>query len=548
VSNKFEVSAKKDKEKKMKGITKRTTFKKVGVFVTLVAMILTLSVPMMSFADTAYPSNYAGGVINIYKLKINDSSKATPETDDEVTGTKPDMTGRTPVAGAKFSLVPVKEVNATDYNNFKGDKYTVDSRYFIKVGNAAPTVSSPTDASGLTSFTGLKLGSYYITESTSVNGVTPAAPFVVNIPTTIKGKAVTTVNVYPKGYESKIEKETSAPGATASVGDTIDWTITATVPADFVPGGKTSFKVIDKPSKGLKFVDGSEVIKINGGTPLVKGTDYSVSPSAPYSGGTPITFTFLPAGLSKLSPGAKVTVKLDTEILDAALVNDENSTSNEASLDYTNSGGTDSQTDTDPGDKPSIVTGGLSFYKVDPIEDIGLAGAKFKLVKKSKNGGFEADLAAAKKDAHSDNDGYYKNISTGKTFAATSGGSGVTLGKFEFTGLAYGEYWLVETDAPNGYRLIGEPIAVTVGATGGKNPTNSYDSALTLADAQAGHFTTPGLGTPINTLTVDNHKGFEFPLTGGMGTLLFVVCGIALIGLAGIVIVSTRRKDKEIVE
>jgi LPXTG-motif cell wall-anchored protein len=136
-------------------------------------------------------------------------------------------------------------------------------------------------------------------------------------------------------------------------------------------------------------------------------------------------------------------------------------------------------------------------------------------------------------------------MATGKTLTATSGGSGATLGKFEFTGLAYGEYWLVETDAPNGYRLIGEPIAVTVGAT---KTTNSYDSALTLADAQAGNFTTSGLGTPINTLTVDNYEGFSFPLTGGMGTLLFVVGGIILIGLAGIVIASTRRKKKELTE
>jgi LPXTG-motif cell wall-anchored protein len=285
-------------------------------------------------------------------------------------------------------------------------------------------------------------------------------------------------------------------------------------------------------------------VKINGGTALTKNTDYTVSPAAPYIGGTDVTFTFTATGLSKLSPGDKVTVDLKTLILDSASSIDP--TTNEASLDYTNADGTSSTTTTDPDDKPSVKIGGLSFYKVDPIKNIGLDGAAFKLVKKSTNN-YATDLAAAKNDNHSDNSGYYKNIESGNTFAATSGSDG-TLGKLEFTGLAYGNYWLVETSAPSGYRLIGEPIAVTVGATTGAGATSSYDPALILADAQAGNLTTSILGTPINTLTVDNYEGFEFPLTGGMGTLLFVVGGIVLIGIAGIVIVSSRRKSKTVTE
>jgi fimbrial isopeptide formation D2 family protein/LPXTG-motif cell wall-anchored protein len=509
-------------------------------------MVLTLCAPMALYAaDAAYPSDYAGGVINIYKLKIADSSKATNETDSEITGTAPDMTGRTPVAGVKFTLVPVKEVSLSDYNAFGGDKYTVGSRYFVKDGN--PTESSATDATnGLTSFTGLPLGAYYISETTSVNGVTAAAPFVVNIPTTINGNPITTVNVYPKGYVSELEKTPHVTDGTASVGDVIDWTISATVPADYQTGANTSFTLVDRPSAGLKFVDGSEVVKVNHGTTLLKNTDYTVSPAGPYAGGDPVTFEFTNTGLAKLNPGDTVTVDLKTEILDAASSVDP--TTNEASLDYTNSDGTSSTTTTDPDDKPSVDIGGLSFYKVDPIKGIGLNGATFKLVKKSANGGFATDLAAAKADSHSDNDGYYKNVTSGVTFSATSAGSGATLGKFEFTGLAYGEYWLVETAAPSGYRLIGEPIAVEVGATGGTTPTSSYDSALTLADAQAGNFTTSALGTPINDLTIKNYEGFSFPLTGGMGTLIFVVGGIVLIGLAGIVIVSTRRRKKEVTE
>jgi fimbrial isopeptide formation D2 family protein/LPXTG-motif cell wall-anchored protein len=530
----------------MNAITRKSLFRRAGVFAILFALILMLGMPAASYATEPAVGPDTTGTINIYKLKIDDPAYATPEVSGEITGTLPNMTGREPVAGVKFTLVPVNEVSAAAFALETGTKFTVGTRYFVATGTGAE--SAATDTSGLTSFTGLALGAYYISETTSVNGVTPATPFVVNIPTIVDGNAVTTVNVYPKGYESDLEKTTSAPGGTATVGDKIDWTISATVAADYnyIVGGTTSFSMVDKPSAGLKFVDGSEAVKINGGSALVKGTDYTVSPAGPYAGGANVTFTFLPDGLAQLSPGDTVTVDLKTEILDAASSIDP--TTNEATLDYTNSDGTNSTTSTDPDDKPSVKIGGLSFYKVDPIKGIGLDGATFKLVKKFGSAGYEADLAAAKADNHSDaSSGYYKNTETNAVFEAISGSDG-TLGKIEFTGLAYGDYWLVETAAPSGYRLIGEAIPVTVGATTGTGATSSYDEGLLIADAQAGQFTTTALGTPINTLTVDNYVGFQFPLTGGMGTLLFVVIGIVLVGLAGIVIVSSRRKSKKAME
>ena len=52
-----------------------------------------------------------------------------------------------------------------------------------------------------------------------------------------------------------------------------------------------------------------------------------------------------------------------------------------------------------------------------------------------------------------------------------------------------------------------------------------------------------GENTFTGTLTqnVINKKGFTLPLTGGMGTVLFSVIGLALV-LAGVVVITASRK------
>ena len=45
----------------------------------------------------------------------------------------------------------------------------------------------------------------------------------------------------------------------------------------------------------------------------------------------------------------------------------------------------------------------------------------------------------------------------------------------------------------------------------------------------------------IQIQTVINKKGFELPLTGGMGTVIFSVLGIALV-LAGLLVITASRK------
>lgn len=111
--------------------------------------------------------------------------------------------------------------------------------------------------------------------------------------------------------------------------------------------------------------------------------------------------------------------------------------------------------------------------------------------------------------------------------ASTEVGSGFNL---KLNGLAAGDYWIVETDAPDGYNGVTAPIKVTVTAS---------------TDNDVNNWTISKNGT-IETdkvIDIENSTGSILPGTGGMGTILFTVIGVALvIAVAGSFVVSRRRR------
>lgn len=88
-------------------------------------------------------------------------------------------------------------------------------------------------------------------------------------------------------------------------------------------------------------------------------------------------------------------------------------------------------------------------------------------------------------------------------------------------GLAYGQYYLVQTEAPRGCSRMTSPIPVTV---------NEF-SHLTKAD---GWQDMEG-NTVDSTITVVNTR-FVLPETAGLGTAVFAVAGVAMIGAASLLL------------
>lgn len=123
---------------------------------------------------------------------------------------------------------------------------------------------------------------------------------------------------------------------------------------------------------------------------------------------------------------------------------------------------------------------------------------------------------------------------------------------FDFTGLDSGFYKIVETTTPKGYNTI-DPITFTVTAT-----YNYTDEPGTLTDLTVTNVKVGGVDSSSQTFTVDkatgnagsaqiktdvvDTPGSKLPSTGGMGTVLLYVAGIAVFVLAGATLVMALRR------
>ena len=105
-------------------------------------------------------------------------------------------------------------------------------------------------------------------------------------------------------------------------------------------------------------------------------------------------------------------------------------------------------------------------------------------------------------------------------------------GKFEITGLSAGTWKLEETKAPATFAKLEADVEFNV-AEGSYNGTaQEYKYEVTVADGETQHY----------GLKVENKK-VTIPQTGGIGTAIFAVAGIAL--MAGAVIAMKKNRVEE---
>ncbi|MDR0853564.1 MAG: SpaH/EbpB family LPXTG-anchored major pilin [Clostridiales Family XIII bacterium] len=530
----------------MEAITKKSLIMRIGIFAILIAMVLSMGMPIKSYAEPYVTEN--DGSITIHKYLLADGTspsgtKSTGQTGDAVNL----PAGATGLDGIKFTVTQVDTTSGgSKIFAFEG------TDYYKTTGGYEQTLT--TANGGLAETNDIPLGIYLVKEEPSDLVSSPVAPFLVWIPTTVQGSGEDTliydINVYPKNSKALDIGKVAVPGGQAitnattglpvNIGDEVDFYITASIPADIDATGVT-YSLWDDYPAGMDMKAGSVVVKAGAGTnasdfgtTLIPNTDYTVSDtpaSLGVNGGGKLIVSLTDAGRAKVSGMVKIQVKLTTTILASIPMNQRET--NEATIDYTDKNGDTKKIDTDnPGtDSPDVFNGGFSLLKKDANGGAALQGAKFKLVKRLTSD-FNADLATAKNGgnpaADATTDGYYQlstnaNHNAANALTVTSDSNGYAAFKnipYGSTGDAYEtahtDFWLVEIKSPNGYRLLDSPVKITVNK-------DSYNESTGL--------------------TVPNSKGFEFPLTGGMGTLIFVVGGIVLIGLAGVVIVSSRRKS-----
>ncbi len=300
-----------------------------------------------------------------------------------------------------------------------------------------------------------------------------------------------------------------------TVGTPFTYTLDLTVPTYPVNATNKTYTVTDKFSVGLDYA-GDEKMRIYDGEDELS-RDGNVFKDD--GGHTVATVTKEDGNGETTGPTIKIVfdvtyvktnalkVTYEATINDKAQIGKKNT--NTASLEYSNNpyGEGTSSTTGDPNDPDvegdndgvaDVYTYGLVVYKVSKGDSVQLHGAEFEIHKQ-----FDCE-----------------DESIGKITVGEEGNG-------SFDGLGEGTYFLKETKAPVGYRLASEPFQVKVGPNEGTSDGSK--------------------GEGYYMIQIENEKGlafFNLPGTGGIGTVIYTVVGMAIIGMAAYVIVIYRKKNK----
>ena len=146
---------------------------------------------------------------------------------------------------------------------------------------------------------------------------------------------------------------------------------------------------------------------------------------------------------------------------------------------------------------------------------------------------------------------------TGDLFTDAKGKNTFTTaadGRLEINGLDSDvTYYLIETKAPTGYKVVSTPIEVKINASFTDDTLTGYDVVIGGAITHYSYDENTTTVTLVNTKeTASNPYGFkntklsELPSTGGMGTYLFTIIGVVVMaGAAGAFFISRRKGSEE---
>ena len=443
-----------------------------------------------------------------------------------------------------------------------------------------------TNGEGKITIKGLSKGEYKLVETTIANNegyIITAEPIYFEIGNdgalTYTGKIDSEKNIVIENYRPDLDKQVYnddvaeddkyVEGADYSVGDKVSYKITVKVPQNIKK--LKVFTVTDKP---VNLKDDVKTITIttkneNGEDVAVPTSVYTVAQAGSENG---FTITFDP---SKMESYAGKTLVISYEaVLQTGADMTTNGNKNNAKLTYTNkideSGKGEDGSNNTIEDETVVYTFAIRIKKTKEDGKTALPGAKFDLYKdvtdEYKDAGKSAEELAAVDvitgDAASakglDKDHYWKRVETG----LTSGADGlVTTEK----GLANGTYYLVETEAPEGYNLLSKPVEVKLNVaykyswkvsntydqdgnlkkheTSQKKETFDSNEAKSADDKIIGTDKSDATDIGVKLITVINRKGFDLPVTGGFGTLLFSGIG-ALLVVGGIGVLMSIKKKK----
>lgn len=485
----------------------------------------------------------------------------------------------TPLAGVEFKLEHLKD----------GQDETKEANW-EQIKNGSKNYFTTASENGSVTISGLNPGKYRFTEIGYATGsenkfiINNGAKYVFEVKTEVKAGENSTVTVSkPAGadnsddykadgntvtvynYAPDVDKQVynttqnnNQKFADCGIDDTIQYQVKVVLPENVQKLKK--FILTDTP-KGI--VDDVSSVEIysklpddsdSQGTKLSKNTEYTVTES---DDGFVVAFDMKNVGKYK---GQTLFVCYTAKLKknpDGTLAGTTSTTGNPNTIDLTYSNKINIDQDKEDSDenKSHIKDDAVVYsFEIDVVKTAEttngepLPGVKFDLYKQVEKG---------KKDAL--NDATAKNYGFDTTNASyVLVKSDLTTddeGKISYKGLANGKYWLRETKTVKGYNLLASPVKVELNLTYKLTwEENKYYTNNTLVkhdytkkeenfnkEATQG---TDGKTYGIASANIVNKKGFQLPVTGGFGTLLFSGIGVLLV-LAGVAVLFSMKKKND---
>lgn len=381
---------------------------------------------------------------------------------------------------------------------------------YIANKSITPVGTETVAADGTATFAGLAMGEYFIrpTSTTSVYQL-----MLQKIEPTVAGGKYVIDDVTFTAKKEEVTITKSADKTSVTKNEKVAYTISVDIPTYSSEATDKTFYVADLLPDGLTLDIASIKVQIDSADVDAAAYTLDTTATAEYTFKLSVDTQKYTANWS--SNGGKQLV-----ITYTATLNDNNTTAvntketNTATFDYSNypyvENSHKQKTDT-----ADVTTFAIKIDKFkDGSENTKLAGAKFDLYRTATQAEIDEGTAVDIPQTTPE----VKGILLQSGIITDENGVG-TFAKYEANGANY-DYYLVETQAPSGYNIL----------------TNAVKVNFTAENVAA----TAG----VYTVKVPNSAGITLPITGGAGTVLFTVIGIAFMAGAVILFVISRKKVK----